>query len=116
MPKCCKKFPAAVLCAGASIEKVLTVFQHMGVLVYNEPTYYYRQRHPLIPTVVSFWRIYQKKILDTLKGKEVVLAGDGRHDSMGHSAKFGTCTVFCCTVSLIIHGVLGQVGVFILLL
>lgn len=112
------KFPAgnlllsfAVLCAGASIKKVLMVFQHMGVLVYNEPTYYYHQRHLLIPTVVSFWRKYQKKILDTLKGKEVVLAGDGRHDSMGHSAKFGTYTMFCCTVGLIIHVVLLQVGV-----
>ena len=88
-----------------------TVFQHMGVLVYNEPTYYYHQRHLLIPTVVSFWRKYQKNILDTLKGKEVVLAGDGRHDSMGHSAKFGTYTMFCCTVGLIIHVVLVQVGV-----
>ena len=117
------KFPAgnlllsfAVLCAGASIKKVLTVFQHMGVLVYNEPTYYYHQRHLLIPTVVSFWRKYQKKILDTLKGKEVVLAGDGRHDSMGHSAKFGTYTMFCCTVGLIIHVVLVQVGAFTLFL
>lgn len=117
------KFPAgnlllsfAVLCAGASIKKVLTVFQHMGVLVYNEPTYYYHQRHLLIPTVVSFWRKYQKKILDTLKGKEVVLAGDGRHDSMGHSAKFGTYTMFCCTAGLIIHVVLVQVGVFTLFL
>ena len=62
------KFPAgnlllsfAVLCAGASIKKVLFVFCHMGVLVYNEPTYYYHQRHLLIPTVISFWRKYQKK-------------------------------------------------------
>lgn len=109
------KFPAgnlllsfAVLCAGASIKKVLLVFRHMGILVYNEPTYYYHQRHLLIPTVISFWRKYQKKILDSLKGKEVVLAGDGRHDSMGHSAKYGTYTIFCCTVGLIIHIVLVQ--------
>ena len=61
------KFPAgnlllsfAVLCAGASIKKVLLVFRHMGILVYNEPTYYYHQRH-LIPTVISFWHKYQKK-------------------------------------------------------
>lgn len=109
------KFPAgnlllsfAVLSAGASIKKILLVFRHMGVLVYNEPTYYYHQRHLLISTVVSFWRKYQKKILDSLKEKEVVLAGDGRHDSMGHSAKFGTYTIFCCTVGLIIHVVLVQ--------
>jgi len=38
------------------------------------------------------------------------LAGDGRHDSMGHSAKYGTYTIFCCTVGLIIHIVLVQVS------
>ena len=104
------KFPAgnlhlslAVLCAGASIKKVLLVFRHMGLLVYHEPTYYYHQRHLLIPTVVSFWRKYQKKVLETIQGKDVVMAGDGRHDSMGHSAKFGTYTIFCCTIGLIVH-------------
>ncbi len=110
------RFPAgnlllsfAVLCAGASIRKVLLVFRHMGMLVYHEPTYYYHQRHLLIPSVVGFWRKYQKKLLEKLKDKEVVLAGDGRHDSMGHSAKYGTYTMFCCTVGLIIHIVLVQV-------
>ena len=40
----------------------------------------------------------------------VTLAGDGRHDIMGHSAKYGTYTIFCCTVGLIIHIVLVKVG------
>ncbi|XP_068753336.1 uncharacterized protein [Montipora capricornis] len=109
------KFPAgnillsfATLCAGASIKKLLTVFRHMGLLAFSEPTFYYHQRHLLIPTVISFWRKYQSRLLDSLKGKEVVLAGDGRHDSMGHSAKYGTYTIFCCTVGLIIHIVLVQ--------
>ena len=99
---------SSVLCSGASIKKVLLVLRHMGILVYNEPTYYYHQRHLLIPTVISFWRKYQKKSLDTLNGKEVVLAEDGRHGSMGHSAKYGTYTIFCCTVGPIIHIVLVQ--------
>ena len=110
------RFPAgtlllsfAVLCASASIRKVLLVFQHMGLLVYHEPTYYYHQRHLLIPLVIAFWRKYQKKMLDQLKDKEVVMAGDGRHDSMGHSAKYGTYTIFCCTIGLILHIVLVQV-------
>ena len=29
--------------------------------------------------------------------------GDGRHDSMGHSAKFCAYTIFCCTSPMIIH-------------
>ena len=93
---------------GVSIKKVHLVFCHMGILVYNEPTYYYHQRHLLIPTVISFWRKYQKNFLDTLKTTEVVLAGDGRHASMGHPAKYGTYTIFCCTVGLIIQIVLVQ--------
>ena len=109
------KFPAgnillsfAILCAGASVNKVLVVFRHIGILVYNQPTFYYHQRHLLIPTVISYWRKYQAGIEENLKGKEVVLAGDGRHDSMGHSAKYGTYTIFCCTVGLIIEIVLLQ--------
>ena len=39
----------------------------------------------------------------------VVISGDGRHDGMGHSAKFGAYTIFCCTLSLIIHFSLVQV-------
>ena len=38
-----------------------------------------------------------------MKGKEAVLAGDGRHNSMGHSAKYGSYTIFCCRIGIIIH-------------
>jgi hypothetical protein len=48
--------------------------------------------------------------VEELKGRgELVIAGDGRHDSMGHSAKYCAYTVFCCTVPFIIHFVLVQV-------
>ena len=30
----------AILCAGASVNKVLLVFRHMGMLIYSEPTFY----------------------------------------------------------------------------
>lgn len=58
-----------------------------------------------------YWKSYQKKMLDNIKsmGSGVVLAGDGRHDSMGHSAKYGAYTIFCCTVPMIIHFALVQV-------
>ncbi|XP_074632756.1 uncharacterized protein LOC141891673 [Acropora palmata] len=110
------KFPAgnllltfAILCSGASINKILVVFKHMGVLVYHFPTYFHHQRHLLIPAVVKYWRGYQAALLQRLQGQEVVLAGDGRHDSMGHSAKYGTYSIFCCTIGYIIHLVLVQV-------
>ena len=38
-----------------------------------------------------------------------MIAGDGRHDSMGHSAKYGTYTIFCCNNDKIIDFSLVQV-------
>lgn len=110
------KFPAgnlllsfAILSAGASFSKIALVFQHMGLLMYHRSVFYYQQRYLLIPTIVTFWRSYQEKIIQSLHGKDVALAGDGRHDSMGHSAKYGTYSTFCCTIGLVIHIVLVQV-------
>ncbi|CAB4006731.1 uncharacterized protein LOC111334905 [Paramuricea clavata] len=109
------KFPAgnillsfAILSAGASVGKIILVFKHMGLLCYSEATYYYHQRHLLFPSIVKFWQTYQDNILKSLNRKDVVLAGDARHDSMGHSAKYGGYTIFCCTVGLIIHIVIIQ--------
>ena len=49
-------------------------------------------------------------MLDKVKEcSNVVLAGDGRHDSMGHSAKYCAYTIFCCTDPSIIHFSLVQV-------
>ena len=100
----------AMLTAGASVRKTLLIFRHMNLLAYNECTYYYHQKHILIPSIVKFWRTYQAKMLESLRGKEVILAGDGRHNSMGHSAKFGTYTIYCCTVGWILHLVVVQVS------
>lgn len=43
-----------------------------------------------------------------------MIAGDARHDSMGHSAKYGVYTILCCTVPMIIHFALVQVCKIIL--
>jgi hypothetical protein len=42
-------------------------------------------------------------------GKKLVVAGDGRHDSMGHSAKYCAYTLFNCTSTNIFHFSLVQV-------
>lgn len=101
----------AILCAGASVKKVLLVLKHMNVMVFSESLYYYHQKHLLIPSIVSFWNRYKENILNRLNGVAVTLAGDARHDSMGHSAKYGTYTIFCCTIGLIINIVLVQVWI-----
>ena len=89
--------------------QILQVFKNTGLLGYNEVTYYYHQRHFLFLSIKLYWPSYQENILESLKGKEVVLAGDKRHDSMGYSAKYWTYIMFFCTNGLIIHLVVFQV-------
>lgn len=57
------------------------------------------------------WESYQAKLLAKVKAvrEGVSIAGDGRQDSMGHSAKFGAYTMFCYTIPMIIHFVQIQV-------
>ena len=64
----------------------------------------------LIPGIYLHWKIYQDGLIEKLKNHgEIVIAGDGRHDSMGHSAKYCAYTVFCCTLPFIIHFAIVQV-------
>lgn len=65
----------------------------------------------LFPMISLYWKQYQKKMFDCLKltGEKLVMSGDGRHDSMGHSAKFGAYTLFCNNLLKIIHFTLVQV-------
>ena len=68
-------------------------------------------QNKLFPTISLYWVKYQAKLLEKVKAIQggIVLAGDGRHDSMGHSAKFGAYTMFRCTLPMIIHFALIQV-------
>ena len=76
-----------MLCAGSCIRKTLRVFQHMNICAFSEGTFYHHQKNLLIPARVKFWWSYQDKMFKSLSNKDVVFAGDGRHYSMGHSAK-----------------------------
>ncbi len=113
------KYPAGnillsfgVLMAGASINKILLVFRHMGLCVYSARTFFRHQKSFLFPIVLHYWETYRAALIQKLKGlKEVAWSGDGRFDSMGHSAKYGVYTMFCTTLMKIVHFELVQVSV-----
>ena len=100
----------AVLMAGASISKLLLVFKHMGLSVYESRTFFYHQSRFLFPVILKYWETYQASLVTTIKGmKDAVWSGDGRFDSMGHSAKFGVYTLLCSPIMKIVHFELLQV-------
>lgn len=104
----------AVLMAGASINKMLLVFRHMGLHAYTARTFFRYQRSCLFPTVLHYWETYRMKLVEKLKGmKDVAWSGDGCFDSIEHSAKYGVYTMFCTTLMKIIHFELVQVSVHV---
>jgi len=101
---------SAVLLAGASISKVLLIFKHMGLSVYCARTFFLHQKKFLFPVILFYWERYRSKLHDQIKSlKDAVWSGDGRFDSMGHSAKYGAYTMLCATVMKIAHFELLQV-------
>ena len=67
----------------------------MKIQCFSRQTYHKHQRNYLIPIIVQMWKEEQEKLVERLSNLEggVVLSGDGRSDSPGHSAKYGAFTV-----------------------
>ena len=120
-PPVCGKYPIgnillsfAVLMAGASINKVLLVFRHMGLQVFSASTFFRHQKSFLFPIVLHHWETYQADLISKIKQlKDVAWTGDGRFDSVGHSAKYGVYSMFCTSVMKIVHFELVQVSHFL---
>ena len=64
----------------------------------------------LFPGIFLHWKKYQEGLISTLKSQgDLMIAGDGRHDNMGNSAKYCAYTVFCFTAPFIVHFTFVQV-------
>ena len=71
-------------------------------------------QNKLFPAIYLYWQRYQTSMLKKLKDLKdgITISGDGRHDSIGHGAKYCAYTIFCCTVPMIIHFSLVQVSCY----
>jgi hypothetical protein len=82
-----------ILFAGASPSKTLTMFKHMNMPMFSSRTYFQIQSCYLVPATMSVWKTQQDIELAAVRGIDLVLGGDARCDSPGHSAKYGTYTL-----------------------
>lgn len=85
---------AATLFSGGSCTSTLRLLQHLNVASITERTFYRHQTRFLQPAIEKEWKKQRKQIKQQLlnEGKPLIIGGDGRADSPGHSAKFGTYT------------------------
>ena len=104
---------AGILFAGASATKTLRVLKHASVASHSYRTFTTHQTNHLFPAVEAVWQQEQTALLSVLADEEkIVVAADGRADSPGHSAKYGTYTMIEANKNKVIDLQLVQVKIF----
>ncbi|XP_042149477.1 uncharacterized protein LOC121047753 [Ixodes scapularis] len=101
---------AGILFTGASPTSVLRTLEHINIQVFTLRTFYNYQRGYLLPAINKIWREQQEELFLQLEGQEVDLAGDGRCDSPGFSAKYMTYSLHAAQLNKILHFEQVQVG------
>ena len=106
---------SGILFGGGSPAKVLKIMGHMNVVTIGYSTFMKHQKKYLHAAVEKTYREQQSSLLDSIKneGKELILGGDGRCDSPGHSAKYGSYSLMDLEQNKILDSQLVQVGIYI---
>ncbi|KAI8485833.1 hypothetical protein Bbelb_363850, partial [Branchiostoma belcheri] len=86
---------AAVLFAGAIPQQALNVFAYFRLHCISARTFFRHQRMILHLAIKNVWSRKQAGMFAALHGggQALILGGDGRADSSGHSAKYGSYTL-----------------------
>lgn len=102
---------AGILYAGALPTKALRIFRILNCNTITLTTFFRHQRRYLQPAISSVWETQQLSLIATFKDQEkkLALSGDGRADSPGHSAKYGSYTVLEMTCNKVVDYRLVQV-------
>ena len=102
---------AAILFAGALPTKALRIFKILNCCCISPGTFFRHQRQYLQPAISTISKSEQFALLSQLREqkKKLALSGDGRADSPGHSAKYGSYTVIEMSCSKVLDYRLVQV-------
>ncbi|XP_069102906.1 uncharacterized protein [Argopecten irradians] len=84
-----------ILFSGSLPSKALRIFQIMDVACIAADTFLNHQRHYLQPAILDVWKRNQMEHLQEiqLEGRRICVGGDGRCDTPGHSAKYGSYSI-----------------------
>ncbi len=104
---------AAILFSGALPSRVFRMLKFFGCVCTDKRTFFRHQTMFLHPTVDSVWKEHQKHLLQDLRKEKrgLIIGGDGRADSPGHSAKFGSYSIMELKKKVILDIQLVQVGI-----
>ena len=101
-----------ILMSGINISQAMLMFRHMNLASISVRSYHAHQSTFLFPAILKHWEVYQSGLIEEVKKSDEdsqTWSGDGRFDSMGHSAKYGVYTMWSNTTSKLVHFELLQV-------
>ena len=95
---------ASILFSGALPTQVVRVLTNLGCASISLRTYFSHQKDYLQPSILSVWMKEKSSLLQKLRSEQraLVIGGDGRADSPGHSAKYGSYTVMELQMGVVI--------------
>ena len=84
---------STILLSGATYTKIVSLSEILNWKMFSEKTFYNIQNMYLFPVINEAWQAEQNSVFSELEIEDLWLSGDGRCDSPGHSAKYGTYTM-----------------------
>ena len=101
-----KDIPAGNILLSAAILSTPTKSLHflkcLNMACIKERTFHYHQTKYLELSVEHVWKTSQQALLSKCKSP-IVIGGDGRADSPGHSAKYGSYGIVKMSINKVIH-------------
>lgn len=77
-----------VIMSGSHYDKLMLFSKFLGLNFISRQTFQRIQKLYIIPSITSFCEDMKSEIWKVLTKEQLVLCGDGRNDSPGHSAKY----------------------------
>lgn len=100
---------SGILYTGNHFASVSAFMSSCNIRFFKKGSFYNLQRKYLWPVVNHRYLIQHRELLQSLRGESLVLAGDGRCDSPGHNAKYGTYSIMHVPMEKILDFSLVQV-------
>ncbi|XP_071505696.1 uncharacterized protein [Diadema antillarum] len=86
------KLASAIILSGNNFGKIKLLSKFLPIQIMAKNTFYALQRRYIAPAIEDHWQRVQSATRDKHRGGPVVVCGDARNDSPGHSAQYSTYT------------------------
>ncbi|XP_071832101.1 uncharacterized protein [Apostichopus japonicus] len=94
---------AGIFVSGNSFTKTGQLFKSMKLKGISNDTFFRVKKLYVAPAVEEMWGNMQETLFTSLTDKEVVVSGDARNDSPGHSAQYCTYTMMEESSGKVLH-------------